>query len=509
MSVEQDQAAGLPATQGMAILRSKIQNVVVLMLENRSFDHLLGDLPGGDGIRAGLSNPDFRKSGDSLVDVPVRKATSPVMPYDPNHEFGDVALQLSLEGQAGAGMAGPMGGFVESAQQVADPKGEDAYRVMEYFTRDQLPSLYALAQEFAVCNYWHSSLPGPTFPNRFFVHAATSGGLTESPSELSILAGFSFSQGTVYGKLSDAGRTWRVYHDGLPQCAALSDLRGEYINPFTERFRAMEEFAGDVDAGRLPDYTFIEPDYDTSHQYQQGNSMHPRDDVRKGEALVRTVYEKLRNSAYWGKVLFLVVFDEHGGFYDHVVPPEAMPPGGEEPYANPYNFKFDRYGVRVPAIVVSAYTGKGTVIDKDTSGNPIVFDHASVFRTLQERFDLGYLTDRANEATSLSVALNLASPRLEAASALTALPTGADLSAFGGGLARAAAPSPVGADPVSGNPNLQGMLGLAVACDHARAQDPAAKQAALDRRSKVGTEAQAMDYIRKVDDSITAGRVRR
>jgi phospholipase C len=237
--------------------------------------------------------------------------------------------------------------------------------------------------------------------------------------------------------------------------------------------------------------------------------MHPRDDVRKGEALVRTVYEKLRNSAYWGKVLLLVVFDEHGGFFDHVVPPEAIPPGGEAPYANPYHFAFDRYGVRVPALVISAYTRKGTVIDKDATGDPLVFDHASVFRTLQDRFDLGFLSDRANEATSLSVALNLETPRLEAASALATLPASADLSAFGEGPALAAALAPVGAAPVSDNPNLRGMLGLAVACDHARAPDEAGKQAALARRATIATEAQAQDYIRKVDDAVTAARARR
>jgi phospholipase C len=509
MSVEQDQAAGLPPTQGTALLRSKIQNVVVLMLENRSFDHLLGDLPGASGIQPGMMNLDFRKGGDPVAEVSVRKATSPAMPFDPNHEFTDVSLQLSLKGEAGDGMAAPMGGFLESAQEVAGPNPDDAARVMEYFVRDQLPALYALAAEFAVCNSWHSSLPGPTFPNRFFVHAATSGGLTQSPSEVSILEGFSFEQGTVYSKLSDGGRSWRIYHDGLPQCAALTPLRGEYINPFTDKFQAMEQFSGDVDAGRLPDYTFIEPDYDTSHQYQQGNSMHPRDDVRKGETLVRSIYEKLRNSSYWPKLLFLVVFDEHGGFYDHVVPPEAMPPGGAEPYANPYNFAFDRYGVRVPAIVISAYTQKGTLIDKDTAGDPIVFDHSSVYRTLQDRFDLAYLTDRANEATSLSIALNLEVPRLDAASALTALPASADLSAFGEGPALAAALAPVGAEPLGENPNLTSMLGVAVACDHARAPDAAGKSAVLARREKVGTQAEALAFIRQVDDSIKAGRKKR
>jgi phospholipase C len=490
------------SVDGTAILRGKIQNVVVLMLENRSFDHLLGDLPGVDGITPGLSNPDFRQDG---APVPVRKAISPVMPYDPNHEFEDVALQLSLDHEAG-GLGDPMSGFVESAQQIA-ATSEDADRVMEYFGQEQLPALTALAREFAVCNYWFSSLPGPTFPNRFFVHAASSGGLAESPSELSILAGFSFARGTVYDKIAAAGKSWRIYHDGLPQSVSINSLRDDYISPFTTNFKKMEDFADDVSKGRLPEYTFIEPDYDVSHDYQGGNSMHPRDDVRKGEALVKSVYEQLRNSNYWGKVLFLVVFDEHGGFYDHVVPPEATPPGDTDTHANPHGFGFDRYGVRVPAIVVSAYTKKGTLIDKDESGERIVFDHASVFRTLQERFDLAFLTDRAADATSLSVALNLEEARLDAGAALPKLPDSAPVSAYSTPPAPATLAA-AAAEPVSGDRHLTSMTALATAVDVAMAKDPASKQAALSRRLKIGTRAEAQQYLREVDARVTAARTR-
>jgi len=501
MTVEQDKAAGLPATQGMALLQ-KIENVVVLMLENRSFDHLLGDLPGVDGIKAKMSNPDFRVNPEEPTDIPVRPATSPVMPYDPNHEYEDVKLQLSLNGEA-SGMADPMGGFITSALEIAKSK-EDAYRVMEYFTQDQIPALSALAREFAVCNYWHSSLPGPTFPNRFFVHAATSGGLTQSPAELAIFAGFSFSGGTVYSKLDAAQKTWRIYHDGLPQTASILDLRMEYINPFTDNFRKMEHFSADVENGQLPHYSFIEPDYDVSHDYQGGNSMHPRDSVQKGEALIKDIYERLRNSAYWGKVLLLIVFDEHGGFYDHVVPPEAIPPGGDAPNANPYNFKFDRYGVRVPAIVVSAYTKKGTVINLDSEDHPIVFDHASVYRTLADRFGLGFLTDRSAEATSLSVALNQVKPRLDEASALLELPEVAGPKIF-----TEPAPASTESQALTDNAHLNGLTALAAAVEYASTKDPAAKQAVLSRRTKIGTAEEAQQYIRRVDDLINSARVRK
>jgi phospholipase C len=507
MSVDQDAAAGLPPTQGTPLL-GKIENFVVLMLENRSFDHLLGSLPNVDGVQKTPTNPDFEANSEQAPEIPVRPATSPVMPYDPNHEFADVDLQLSLEHQAG-GMAPPMGGFITSAWEVANST-QDAYRIMEFFTPTQVPALAALAQEFAVCNYWHSSLPGPTFPNRFFVHACTSGGLTQSPAELAILAGFSFSGGTVYSKLEAAKKTWCIYHDGLPQSAAIGSLRLDYIDPFTKTFRKMEQFSTDVDQGNLPDYAFIEPDYDVNHNYEGGNSMHPRDDVRKGEALIKTVYEKLRNSGrYWGKVMLIVVFDEHGGFYDHIVPPAAIPPGGDAPNANPYAFKFDRLGVRVPAIIVSAYTKKGTVIGNDQQGDPIVFDHTSVYKTLAERFGLGFLTDRAAEATSLSVSLNQENPRMDGASALLTLPETAADTAFQGYKKEPDASSAATASPVSDSPHLQSMLGVALACEYASAKDPAQKEAVLGRRAKIGTQAEALQYIHGVDDTITAGRVQK
>jgi phospholipase C len=477
------------------------------MLENRSFDHLLGALPGVDGIDPKtMSNPDFATGAAQPPNIPIRVATSPVMPYDPNHEFVDVDLQLSVVNKAG-GMADPMGGFITSARQVVNTP-TSAYRVMEYFTAKQLPALTALAQEFAVCNYWHSSLPGPTFPNRFFVHACTSGGLTESPPELAILAGFSFAGGTVYSKLSAAKKTWRIYHDGLPQSASIGSLRLEYVDPLTDNFSKMEHFAADVENGNLADYTFIEPDYDVNHNYEGGNSMHPRDDVRKGEALIKDVYERLRNSErYWGKVLLLIVFDEHGGFYDHVVPPDAIPPGGDAPNANPWKFKFDRLGVRVPAIVVSAYTRKGTVIGEDTGGEPIVFDHTSVYKTLQERFRLGFLTDRAAEATSLSVALNLENARVSDQDALLSLPEIADDSVFPGYQNNPTLTPAAAASPVADNPHLQSMLALALACEAAATKDPAQKLAIIGRRAKIGTQSEALEYIKRVDDSITAGRV--
>src|SRR6185312_4200208 len=212
-----------------------------------------------------------------------------------------------------------------------------------------------LAKEFALFNFWYSSLPGPTWPNRFFIHAATSGGLSDSPTTDQILSGFSFENGTIYDRLDKAGKSWCIYHDGLPQTAGISSLRGEYINPFTEKFQGIDDFFEDIQNGDLCDYNFIEPRYDTGNNYLDGNSMHPLNDIRKGEALVKRVYEALRNSKYWNDTMFIITFDEHGGFYDHQPPPPTVSTGDDSRYANPaYAFLFNHLGVRVPAIVVSA-----------------------------------------------------------------------------------------------------------------------------------------------------------
>src|SRR4029077_17206919 len=188
---------------------------------------------------------------------------------------------------------------------------------------------------------------------------------------------------------------------------------GEYIDPFTEKFQDMDDFFDDVKNGKLADYNFIEPRYDTGNNYLNGNSMHPLNDIRNGEDLVKRVYEALRNSQYWSDTMLIITFDEHGGFYDHQSPPATVATGDDSQYANPnYSFLFERLGVRVPAIVVSAYTAKGTIIG-DKAGEPSTFfDHTSVLATVEKLFGLEPLTKRDGAANTLEVAINLATPRL-------------------------------------------------------------------------------------------------
>jgi len=413
----------------------QIQRFVVLMLENRSFDHLFGFLKSTNPQIEGIGPQQFSNLADPRNPQSLRVYASddagPRMPFDPPHEFCDVQKQLYGPDPTGTlcsnprVVVAPMNGFIYCGNATADAANSGAagqgHCVMECFAPGTVPFTTALAQEFALFNFWYSSLPGPTWPNRFFVHAATSGGLTDSPGTEQIVAGYSFKNDTIYHSLAKGGKDWRIYHDGLPQTAGIDSLRFAYIDPFTKHFRSYSHFAQDVKDQILPEYTFIEPRYggflDTD--FVKGNSMHPKDDVNDGDALVKDVYEILRNSNYWQDTMLIITFDEHGGFFDHVPPPSSVPTGDDDKYANNQNnFDFDLYGIRVPAIVISAYTSRGTIIGKDAKDVTAMFDHTSILATVAKRFNLPPLTSRDQAANTLEVALNLSSARGDAPTVL-------------------------------------------------------------------------------------------
>jgi phospholipase C len=435
------------------------------------------------------------------------------MTFDPAHEYYDVQVHLygplpdtdpSLPTISNPPIdPAPMTGFVANAVGAVDYIGDENL-VMGCFQPDQMPVLSALANEFALFNFWYSSLPGPTWPNRFFIHAATSGGLTDSPSTGQIVSGFSFQNDTIYERLDKAGKEWCIYHDGLPQTAGLTNLRDEFINPLTEHFQGMDEFFDDLKNGDLPDYTFIEPRYDTGNNYLDGNSMHPLNDIRKGEALVKRIYEGLRNSEYWIDTMLVVTFDEHGGFYDHQSPPATTPPGDEVKYANPlYSFEFDRLGVRVPAIVVSAYTSKGTIIGFNPNDPSTVFDHSSVLATVEKLFGLKPLTKRDASANTLEIAINQANPRLSPADALVNLPKPAGDVA----VTTPADPNQVfAADPRAPlSVNQRAMAALALACE-LQMTSTDLHAALISNHQKLVEQKDAADYIQKVEGKVMSRR---
>ncbi len=483
----------------------KIEHIVVLMLENRSFDHLLGALRSSISGLAGLTGTECNYDDPNSPQPDQKRLVYPAdrfdMPFDPPHEFPDVQFQLYGPVKGSPNQSNPpsdpagMNGFVfRTMNVVQNIYAEDAVRVMSYFQLQQLPVLSTLAQQFAVFNAWHASIPGPTWPNRFFVHAATSGGLNYSPSTEQIVAGFTFKGGTIYDRLGDKTTDWHIYHDGMPQCIGIADLRWNFlkqqVDQFSSNFRPMAEFETDIATGDLAPYTFIEPNYDTGHNYLNGNSMHPLNDIRNGEALIKRVYEALRNSAFWEKVMLIVTFDEHGGFFDHVPPPSAVPTGDDHRYADDdLPFGFDRLGVRVPGLVISAYTEAGTVIGSE--GDPAAFDHSSVPATVEKAFKLQPLTQRDARARTLDIALNRADVRTDAPARLPApaFPAGTTMPTIAAEDLTSAA-----RDHAPLSDNQRTFLALALACD-LEVTDVNQHPALRDQYASITTQKQAADYI--------------
>lgn len=402
-----------------------IEYVFVLMLENRAFDHMLGfseisgkDAATGQPTKAGgLSGSESNNYNGQTYNV--TRGADFVMPSDPGHEFTDVLSQLAGPGTVyhpgGTYPAINNSGFVAS-YSVTGGSANPA-EVMKCFLPEQLPVLNALAREFVLCDQWHASLPGPTWPNRMFVHAASSGGLDHSPTTLEIvewetIGGFRFPKGTIFDALKAKDLTHRLYAgDDFPMVAALRGISLDDIRDFSK-------FEGDLEQPDYPcPYTFIEPSYDVLNDYRNSTSEHPLTDIILGEGLIKSTYEAIRNSALWESSLLIITWDEHGGFYDHVPPPDCLAPGDTGPNAkyNQYHFTFEVYGPRVPAVVVSPRIPRNLVAHA-------VYDHASVLATVERLFGIDPLTTRDQAANSLDALISLPAARDDAPSTLPAPP---------------------------------------------------------------------------------------
>ncbi|HWA42576.1 MAG TPA: alkaline phosphatase family protein [Hypericibacter adhaerens] len=412
-----------------------VDHVFVLMLENRSFDHMLGfsnltgvDIQGNpvtaDGVALNVNtNPDPTTSTDVSVAFPADFQLSGI-DKGPGHEFENVVTQLCGGGVTyTAGAAYPPITNLGFIADYVDDGASQPTRIMNCFTRDQLPIMNKLAEEFAVCDRWFSSLPGPTFPNRFFAMAATSGGLDGSPSDLeTVIAtgfeGYRFENGNIFDQLDQYCLPWRIYRgDDFPAAFLLSGMN---LNELQGRLTGIDDFESELnDAGFDKKFVWIEPRYGADEfditgpgDFTCGNSMHPLDDVTRGEKLIKRVYEAIRNSPHWEKSLLIVTFDEHGGFYDHVTPTAAVPPG--DTFTQDYiqhQFRFDVYGVRVPTLVISPLIPKG-VIDKTE------YDHSSILATVERLFGMSNLTERDKAAKDLRPLLSLATARTDAPATL-------------------------------------------------------------------------------------------
>jgi phospholipase C len=363
-----------------------IKHVVLLMLENHSFDQMLGSLqskyPDLDGVD--IESPSARfnldLSGNKVFQIPTIEQQ---MEGDPKHETENVVVQL------GNGN----GGFVRDYQtNLRGSTAEDRQNVMGYYPPDFLHALYLLGENFTVCDQWFSSLPGPTWPNRFFALSGTSSGRVLMPEGIQHPRLGEFvaqDQVTLFDRLNQAGRQWKIYFYDFPISLLLShQRRPENL----ARYSLIKNFFKDVgDEAKFPPFVFIEPKYMGADQ----NDDHPPHNVFQAEKLIADVYNAIRsNDALWESTLLVVTYDEHGGFYDHVEPPPAIPP---DDLREDSDFKFDRLGVRVPALLISPWV--------DARVEKRRFDHTSLLKYLSDKWQLGPLGARTAAANSIGVAL--------------------------------------------------------------------------------------------------------
>ena len=244
-----------------------------------------------------------------------------------------------------------------------------------------MPVASTLAREFAVCDRWFSSLPGPTWPNRFFAHTASSGG------DVNMEYFRSYPMRTIYENLEDTNVSWRIYYHDIPQSLALGRLRKIQ---FARRFRKFGSFPDDARNGSLDSYVFIEPRY-FNFLGRKANDQHPPHDLRLGEDLIADVYEALRKSPLWSKTLLVVTHDEHGGFYDHARPVPLPNPDGSTSAKPPFDFRLS--GARVPAVLVSPFIPRGTV-------DHTLYDHSSLPATAKKLFNLPAFLNKRDAAAS-------------------------------------------------------------------------------------------------------------
>jgi phospholipase C len=364
-----------------------LKHIVVLMMENRSFDHMLGGLmkkyPQVNGLTGNESNPDTK---GAIVKVQPNAEFQSQLDPDPDHHFPGVDLQIYGGQPPGPDRVPNMQGFVKDYfTQTNDVKR--SHFIMSYFTPDKLPVLSTLATEYALFNGWFSSIPGPTICNRAFAHYGTSFGqvgmdifyiLDPIPS--------------IYDRMIKAGHTAKIYY--YDQQSSTMEIVNLLKNQ-PQIFANYDQFVADCAGDTLPEYSFIEPCYN-DHTGAGGGQIlasdqHPDHNVREGERFIANTYNAIRkNPKIWETTALLIVYDEHGGIYDHVVPPACAPDGYSAKAADTgigIPFNFDRLGIRVPAVLVSPWIPRNTIVPgTEDPANQQIFEHASIPATVTKFF---------------------------------------------------------------------------------------------------------------------------
>ena len=334
--------------------RSKIKHVVVLMMENRSFDHMLGWHPGADGMQAGLTY--FDPAGVAHETFPLAPDFQGCAYADPDHSWAGGRITYNNGACDGWLLANP------------DPFS------IGYYTQPDLPFLARAALDWTVCDRYFAPVMASTFPNKIYSHAAVTDRL-ENTLDLSVLP-------TIWDRLAAKGLRGNYYYSDFP----FLSLWGPRYAGIT---RTYDTFLADCASGDLPHVAFVDPRFAGEELGTSGDD-HPHGDIREGEAFLARTYNAIVNSPAWKHTVLVITFDEWGGFFDHVAPTTA-------PDVDP---AFALRGFRVPTILVSPFARRGYV----DSG---VYDHTSILKMIETQWELAPLSARDAAANNLADALDL------------------------------------------------------------------------------------------------------
>jgi phospholipase C len=349
VACDRDGEPRLEPLEDFELLREHIDTVVVLMMENRSFDHYFGALTleegraDVEGLTPDISNP----HPDGHAVTPELSQVNCL--HDPPHSWASCHAQFN---------DGANDGFVTEFYLRAP---EVAHEAMAYLNRDKLPAFYSLADAYTICDQWFSSLMTSTQPNRFYFHCGQNQGVTNND----IPVGQDYP--SIYTRVADAGLEWATYYANVPGVILVPD---RFIGDHQIQF--IDAFFEDAAAGTLPNLVFIEPAYGR-------NDDHPPAHPTAGQVFCAQIYDALAASPQWDRIAFFITYDEHGGFHDHVPPPKAPDAFAKE--------GFDQLGFRVPSLVIGPWAKPGHV-------SHTVYDHTSMLAFIEHLFELEPLSER-------------------------------------------------------------------------------------------------------------------
>jgi phospholipase C len=346
-----------------------IQHIVLVTMENRSFDHFLGWVPGAEGRQAGLTYLD--RAGQPQATYTLAPDYQGCDHPDPDHSYDGGRLEYNH---------GACDGWLRAGDN-------DAYAI-GYYTADDLPLYAGLAQHWLTCDGYFAAIMAPSYPNRIYQHAAQTDRLDQSLAISSLP--------TIWDRLAAHGLEGRYYYTDVPTLALWGTKYRAIAHPLLR-------FLADCRAGTLPHVAFVDPKFLGAALGTSWDD-HPHADIRNGQAFVNLIYKAVVSSPNWPNTVLVITYDEWGGFFDHVPPPAAAPlPPADQAAGHQDGLR----GFRVPAFLISPWTPRGTV------GHGL-YDHTSVLRLIEWRWELPPLTVRDATANNLADLLDFSHPQLEA-----------------------------------------------------------------------------------------------